>query len=360
MRCGASVSGCAPATTPTDECATRVRFGAVLIEEMSGRRAVNFDLFVRNALPDTAELVEVLLTVRDGTGRPVLQRLVNENGMISSIETVPRRVIAPGAAQTFFNPIHEFLEETPLDTLIYDLRFRTVGSNVERVVRTRVTPTVYVTKTRLRLPLDGPLLAYDNHDFYSHHRRFDVDHPLAAALGVSGNSGRCAFDLSIVDADGRMFRGDGSRNEDWYSWGAPVRAPGAGRVVSMANDQPDFQIGKTSFKPPPLPFDPMLFAGNYVAIDHENGEFSLVAHMQQGSVRVRVGDRVRLGDVLGVVGFSGSVITVHTHYQLQRGSTFSEEGLPAYFERFERLRGAKRVPVARGAVESGEYVQQRP
>jgi hypothetical protein len=336
-----------------------VRPAVVLIEEVAGRRSVSFDLSVKNAGADTTELVEVLLTVRDGTGRPVLQRLVNENGIIASIETIPHRVIPPGATQTFFNPIHEFLEGTPLDTLIYDLRFRALGNGTERVVRARVSPTVYVTKTHLRLPVDGPLLAYDNHDFYSHHRRFDLGHPIATVLGVTGNSGRYAYDLSIVDAEGRMFRGDGSRNEDWYSWGATVHATGGGRVAAMANDQPDLLIGQTSFQPPPPPFDPILFAGNYVVIDHENGEFSLLAHMQKGSVRVRKGDRVKSGDALGLVGFSGSVITVHTHYQLQRDAGFSGEGLPSYFEQFDRLRGARRVAVTRGSVETGEYVQHQ-
>jgi len=38
--------------------------------------------------------------------------------------------------------------------------------------------------------------------------------------------------------------------------------------------------------------------GNHVMIDHGNGEYSLYAHLQPGSVRARVGDEVQSGDIV--------------------------------------------------------------
>ena len=54
--------------------------------------------------------------------------------------------------------------------------------------------------------------------------------------------------------------------------------------------------------------------GNCVVIDHGNSEFSLLAHMQEGSVTVKVGDQVVAGQVIGKLGNSGSSFGPHLHY----------------------------------------------
>jgi murein DD-endopeptidase MepM/ murein hydrolase activator NlpD len=80
--------------------------------------------------------------------------------------------------------------------------------------------------------------------------------------------------------------------------------------------------------------------------------------MRSGSVTVRKGDRVRQGQPVGRVGFSGSVYTIHTHYQLQRGPEYDAEGLPSAFSRLIRVGSASR----RGGhvrIDSGDVVQSR-
>jgi murein DD-endopeptidase MepM/ murein hydrolase activator NlpD len=60
--------------------------------------------------------------------------------------------------------------------------------------------------------------------------------------------------------------------------------------------------------------------GNYVVIDHGNGQRSLYLHLQKNSVPVRVGDTVAKGQRLGTVGNSGWICGnpgTHLHYQLQ-------------------------------------------
>jgi len=61
----------------------------------------------------------------------------------------------------------------------------------------------------------------------------------------------------------------------------------------------------------------MTFYGNCVIIDHGNSEYSLMAHMQQGSVTVKVGERAVAGQVIGKLGDSGDSFGPHVHYQLQ-------------------------------------------
>ena len=86
-----------------------------------------------------------------------------------------------------------------------------------------------------------------------------------------------------------------------------------GRVISMANDQledasamqrPD-ETQEAYFvrlqKAQGERFAKGLTAitGNYVMIDHGKNEYSFYAHLQPGSVRVHVGDQVKVDDVIG-------------------------------------------------------------
>ena len=99
-----------------------------------------------------------------------------------------------------------------------------------------------------------------------------------------------------------------------------------------------------------------LFLGNHVVIDHGNGEYSLFAHLKQGSVRVKPGQRVAAGDRLGAMGMSGDAFLVHLHYQLQSGAGF-EEGLPAYFGNVRVQTGAGWSAPWTGPVDSGDLVE---
>lgn len=75
--------------------------------------------------------------------------------------------------------------------------------------------------------------------------------------------------------------------------------------------------------------------GNYVIIDHLNGEFSILAHFKNGSVLVKEGDKVGAGDLIGQCGNSGHSNLPHLHYHLQNTSRWLDgEGLPAQFRNF--------------------------
>ena len=76
--------------------------------------------------------------------------------------------------------------------------------------------------------------------------------------------------------------------------------------------------------------------GNCVIIDHGNSEYSVMAHMQQGSVTVKVGERVAAGQVIGRLGNSGDSFGPHLHYQLQSGpQLFHDQALPFRFQNID-------------------------
>src|ERR1051325_7539357 len=91
-----------------------------------------------------------------------------------------------------------------------------------------------------------------------------------------------------------------------------------------------------------LPDPIMSYLGNCVIIEHGNSEYSVLAHMQHGSVTVKTGDHVVAGQVIGKLGSSGDSYGPHVHYQLQSGPRlFHDQGLPFKFQNVPQLfRGA--------------------
>lgn len=70
--------------------------------------------------------------------------------------------------------------------------------------------------------------------------------------------------------------------------------------------------------------DPSNTLGVHLAIEHVvNGQAvtSVYAHLQAGSIPYRVGDRVRVGDQVGLVGSTGVTTAPHLHFELRVGGT---------------------------------------
>ena len=61
----------------------------------------------------------------------------------------------------------------------------------------------------------------------------------------------------------------------------------------------------------------MPLAGNHVILDIGGGRFAFYAHLQPGSLRVKLGDKVRRGQVLGLVGNSGNSTEPHLHFHIE-------------------------------------------
>lgn len=57
--------------------------------------------------------------------------------------------------------------------------------------------------------------------------------------------------------------------------------------------------------------------GNYVKIKHDNGMYTIYAHLKYGSVAVKNGDRVSRGQVLGYMGNTGYAFGAHLHFEVR-------------------------------------------
>jgi hypothetical protein len=347
----------APLDTPM--VSVRAAPERVLIEE-GASQYLNFDFVIRNEGVDTLEISRIELSVYDADGALQLRKLVNENGPSPSARVLaPDRVLAPGATGMVFNPFFEFPREVQLARLRYDVELRARRADGERgepVVRTvEVAPGRYAPRTRLAMPLRGRVLVWDGHDFQSHHRRWNWTHPMLSSNCIASNAGRYSYDFVLLGADDSLHAGDGSDHAQWHGWGAEVHAPAAGRVVAATGENSD----DGSFDLSELCADELVMYGNVVVIDHGNGEMSVLAHLQRGSVAVRVGDEVRQGDVVARVGSSGSSLFPHLHYQLVTGVGHGAEGLPSYFPGLRVRRGTGWVDAPNGQVDTGDIIGGR-
>ncbi|HYM81279.1 MAG TPA: M23 family metallopeptidase [Candidatus Limnocylindria bacterium] len=222
-----------------------------------------------------------------------------------------------------FDLRHQFSEPSApaIDRVVYHLELRgPVGRSMRETLTIPVTE--YRPATRLVFPLKGSFLVTNGHTF-------------DRVAGHHEWSQQYAYDVMGLGERGELVKRDGATNEDFMGWGREILAPAAGRVVSARNDVPDnskpgvFE-GKNLIE---LPNPDMAITGNHVLIDHGAGEFSILGHLQRGSVRVKTGDRVRQGQVLGRLGNSGHSQGPHLHYHLMADSVlFRSDGLPSRFE----------------------------
>ncbi len=316
---------------------------------------LNFDFALENTTSETIHIQKIEVCVFDSAHKLVLRKFLDGNGSAPNIQTVPNRKIEAGKTHLIFNSFHSFEPEIEIAKLRYEFLLEADPSETIYTRTVEVSPTVYEPQTALVLPLRGAFIVYDGHDFYSHHRRFDYAHPVAREIGINSNFMRFAYDFCSVDADGAMFHGDDTINENWFVFAAPVYATGAGRVVLANDEMPD----NRSFDQSLLPENPVILFGNHVVIDHLNGEYSMFAHLKQNSIKVKIGDMVQQDQLIAEIGASGSANIPHLHYELRNGANMiGVEGLPSCFTNFKRRLGSKSVTIAKGIVDTGDIVER--
>ena len=97
---------------------------------------------------------------------------------------------------------------------------------------------------------------------------------------------------------------------------------------------------------PPKPVTIRQADGNYVILALGRGRYAFYAHLKPGSLRVERGDRVRAGDVLGLLGNSGSSTGPHLHFHvMNRPSALAADGLPYVFDRFRTAAESRRSTI---------------
>jgi hypothetical protein len=138
-----------------------------------------------------------------------------------------------------------------------------------------------------------------------------------------------AYGVDLVAIDRWGLRADGLLPADprrYVIFGTPVVAPCAGDVTAAVGGLPDLPVPQ---------MDRSNLAGNHVILRCAEADI-LLSHFHKGSVRVRVGQRVEVGDSIAEVGNSGNTSEPHLHINAQEPGTadapFSGAPMPIRIE----------------------------
>jgi murein DD-endopeptidase MepM/ murein hydrolase activator NlpD len=133
-----------------------------------------------------------------------------------------------------------------------------------------------------------------------------------------------AYEFCALFETGDRYKKKGDYKEDYASFGKDVVAPADGTVVDAIDGIPDNEPGKRN---------PYALIGNAVFLQHSNGEVSVLAYLKQGSVKVKIGDKITRGQVIAQCGSSGGATEPALHYHLQTlTSLLNAKQVKFYFE----------------------------
>jgi hypothetical protein len=160
------------------------------------------------------------------------------------------------------------------------------------------------------------------------HRRAIV--PIDGQLSIAQ---RFAIDYLKIDDQGRTFTGDRLDNRNYFAYGSEAIAVADATVAATKDSIPENVPGPQSRA---VPITLETVGGNHVILDLGNGKYAFYAHLQPGSLRVKVGDRVKRGQLIGLVGNSGNSTEPHLHFHLSDStSPLGAEGIPYVHESYE-------------------------
>jgi murein DD-endopeptidase MepM/ murein hydrolase activator NlpD len=306
------------------------------VQGSDGREHIEYDLIITNAF--TAEATLSSLEVRVGK-----RRLLSLTGRALAADTLRSGTNMPtdgrvGAGSTVVLQVDIVLPRSAgrrVPALLGNrLRYALPANAPARAVigaTTIAMPPLHVDKRApvvIAAPLRGAGWLNGNgccNDPTSPHRQTVV------ATSSGGYSTPEMFAIDYVrEVNGRLYTGDGLKNSDWPTFGAPVYAVANGTIVLARNTRPDIPP-KSNNLDLRTPDD---FGGNRVILRIGTGQYACYAHLERGSVRVHPGQRVRMGQRIGIAGNSGNTNAPHLHFGIQQRPDCLSESDPFQIDRY--------------------------
>lgn len=302
----------------------------------AGRMHVFYELYLTNfsSAPLDVRRIEVLDHSTDRTVAAFEGKELGLRWHSVGIDTKPEALPAGGTAVVFLSV--SFEPGAPMPQKL-----------VHRVVTDNATAkgamiAIHHTSLVLGPPVRGAdWLASDAPGVESHHwRQF---------LIVDGRpqiSSRYAIDWMQVRA-GAPYSGNKRDVHSFFSYGQPVLAVADGFVIHTRDGLPDNVPGHFANYHPAVPMTLDTIPGNTIVLEIGKGLFALYMHLEAGSLRVKLGDRVRRGQILARIGCSGDAREPHLHFQVSSSPQFwAGEGVPYLIDHY-RIESGSAVTGAR-------------
>jgi hypothetical protein len=268
---------------------------------------------VMTATPDR----RVLLSASDS----LLQRAVARPG-VANITAPDRLKLTGGSRGVFFLWVPVDARSAP--SAIQHRLTIDIGSGDS--VRTQQLDGAVVPVTAVAVVIGPPLrggtwLAANGPSNESGHRRALI--PIAGTPAIAQ---RFAIDWVRLQDDNKTFSGDQLKNESYLAEGNDAIAVANGTVVAVKDSIPENVPGINSRA---VPITLETVGGNHVIIDIGGGYYAFYAHLKPGSLRVKKGDQVKRGQVVGLVGNTGNSTEPHLHFHVSdSNSPLGSEGVP--------------------------------
>jgi urea transporter/murein DD-endopeptidase MepM/ murein hydrolase activator NlpD len=234
----------------------------------------------------------------------------SKSSYLWTVVLIPLVAILTTSLNTLFTSLGLPIYSLPFNIMVlmflYVIKFRVRHTgNLQEVVIQQNTPekNLYSFQNRLsrfgkeiripfRLPFWGEWTVSQGHSGeYTHKENW-----------------RYAWDFVIKDNSGKEFKNKGDHPEDYYCYGKDVLAPADGVIEAIEDGVEDNMIGEV---------DTLHNWGNTVVIKHLDFLFSKMSHLKEGSIKVKEGDKVKQGEILGRSGNSGRSPYPHLHFQFQ-------------------------------------------
>ncbi len=297
----------------------------------SGRYLVSYELRLYNGTPLTLAPTRVSVSTPDGT---VLRKL-------DAAQT--RAALALPSARSGVRRLTEGQQATLYLTLDFEQRSAIPDRLVHRIVaesgrlpngRVVSSPASVKVLRNFDVPVLSPPLqagrgyvAADSCCSSARHRRALLpigDHQWLAQ--------RFAVDWEQIDASDRFVKrgGDPAKPADYTIYGQRALAAADATVTHVLDGQKEQTPGSL-----PTGITLPKADGNSIVARLDGGLYMLYAHLQPGSLKVKQGDKIKRGDVIGLVGNSGNSSAPHLHFHVMDGpSPLTSEGVPYVIDSF--------------------------
>jgi hypothetical protein len=142
---------------------------------------------------------------------------------------------------------------------------------------------------------------------------------------VTNEAQKNAFDFLILDKSGKSYKTDGRTNEDYYAFGKEVIAPCDGEIALVIDGVKDNIFGEMNL------FD---VGGNTIVLKTSNNEYLFFGHFKHQSIKVKEGQKVLQGQLLGLCGNTGHSTEPHIHFHIQNVEDINQAiGVKCFFDK---------------------------
>lgn len=339
-----TLAGCSSAQAPQPESPTTTTpppavtpvVGSVLAEPVpvaatDGRTHLAYELMLTNTSPGVVTLNSLSASTAD-------RKLLTLSG--DSLKYWTRQlgnpatgtnVLGPGqSAFVWLDVVAADPEQLPTGlTHSVDV---TVAKPMPPLIPANLTESVGPVSVQTRKPVSiSPPLAGE--DWLDANSCCDMTAHRMALSPINGKiwaAERFAIDYVQLDAQNRLFTGEAAKVESYPYFGAEIHAVADGPVVAVVDGLPEQTPGVT---PSGLTLE--QYGGNHIVQDLGDGNYAFYAHLQPQSLKVKVGDQLKTGQVIAALGNSGNSDAPHLHFHVMDGpDPLASNGLPFVLKTF--------------------------